>query len=449
MIRIIKKFSMTISEKRLFGGNSSIPMCYHSLEYIIWMATETTNTDPDKVVSHILISDIALGLEYLHNEDIVHGDLKELNILVTESYRACICDFGLSHLGVTLGLPPSTYRGGTLGYMAPEVLFGSLSSKQSDVYSYGSLCHKILSKVYDLPNNLVRGLGGDLASQPPPANLPKDEYYLWSLLQDCWKQEPSSRPTARDIVRRVATADAVAPAPNWNESLHSSIRNNIDLMLLVRELESRCRSRRQITSASTETVGNLSFGGGHTPNTDLQRNPVSPSPQATEREQRIEELGGDGIQTISLRIGNHHNRVASPSPADNRSGNVHEWTFFVIPSRTDIIREVRISLHPTFKERDIILEHPPYSITRLGWGIFTIEVKVVLKSGYSWVSEDAWNSPNGEVKSILPLEWELDFSGGSQTTYALEVKNKTVHQKWLPRSPPHKSRSTEPYSRKR
>ncbi|KAG7096405.1 hypothetical protein E1B28_003848 [Marasmius oreades] len=368
-------------------------------------------TDPDKVHSHILISDIALGLEYLHDKDIVHGDLKELNILVTESYRACICDFGLSHLGVTLGLPPSTYRGGTLGYMAPEVLFGSLSSKQSDVYSYGSLCHRMLSKVYDLPNNVVRVMGENLASQPRPVNLPNDKDHLWSLLQDCWKHEPSTRPTTSDIVRRVTTS---VPASDWDESLYSHICRNIDLLSLVRALESRCRSSRQITLPSTETLTGLvrkisvgsTFGSGHAPNTDLLCHPpVSPSPKVTkngprhpreERDQRSEEMGGEGNQALSLCIGNDHHLV-SPSPADIHSNTVHEWRFFVSPSRTDIIREVHISLHPTFRKSYIILEEPPYSITRVGWGTFTIEVKVFLKSGFSWVSKDALNLPKDDV----------------------------------------------------
>ncbi|KAG7096408.1 hypothetical protein E1B28_003849 [Marasmius oreades] len=388
------------------------------------------NTDPDKVVSHILISDIALGLEYLHDKDIVHGDLKELNILVTESYRACICDFGLSRLVVTLGLPPSTYRGGTLGYMAPEVLLGSSSSKPSDIYSYGSLCHRILIKVYDLPNNLVRGIGGDLAFHQRPTNLPKDEDHLWSLVQDCWKQEPSTRPTAGDIIRRVTTANETMTTPNWHESLHSIISNNVDLLSLIRVLESRSRSRRQITGVSTS----------------IPLAPVSHFPQVTERgglrlttrglrERHSESrrrtegslISDQVIQTLTLDIGNHHS-IVSPDD-DGPPENIHEWTFFVTPSPTDLIEEMHIFLDPTFDEDHIILRRPPYSITCVGWDTFTIEVRVFLKSGYSWVSENALDSPDGNVKCILPLEWALDFEEGSDVVRMFEVKRNTPTQR--------------------
>ncbi|EEB91416.1 hypothetical protein MPER_10225, partial [Moniliophthora perniciosa FA553] len=45
-----------------------------------------------------LMHDIASGLSHLHGLKIIHGDLKGLNILVTQSHRACIADFGLSHV---------------------------------------------------------------------------------------------------------------------------------------------------------------------------------------------------------------------------------------------------------------------------------------------------------------------------------------------------------------
>ncbi|KAL0564317.1 hypothetical protein V5O48_017731, partial [Marasmius crinis-equi] len=186
-------------------------------------------TEPDRVDSPTLISDIALGLEYLHNEDVVHGDLKDLNILLTEAHRACICDFGLSRIGATLGLPSSTYRGGTIGYMAPEVLRGNLSVKESDVYSVGVLLFMILKKVYDLPKDVPRGR----SDQPRPTNLPEDKDYLWSLIQHCWMEECSARPTAKDIVKRVTSMNDINPAPNWDLSLYSSIRNNINFHPLL------------------------------------------------------------------------------------------------------------------------------------------------------------------------------------------------------------------------
>lgn len=61
-------------------------------------------------------------------------------------------------------------------------------------------------------------------------------------------------------------------------------------------------------------------------------------------ERRVEEEGdlsrnAAEIQTITVYIGNRHTLVR-----DAEDANVHEWTFFVRPSRTDIIEEVQILL---------------------------------------------------------------------------------------------------------
>ena len=51
----------------------------------------------------------------------------------------------------------------------------------------------------------------------------------------------------------------------------------------------------------------------------------------------------------------------------------------------------------------------------------------MLKPGYSWVSEDAQDSPDGAEKGMLGLEWMLDFSRfegrGSMGRLKLKVKN--------------------------
>ncbi|KAF7185481.1 YEATS domain-containing protein 2 [Pseudocercospora fuligena] len=147
-------------------------------------------------------------------------------------------------------------------------------------------------------------------------------------------------------------------------------------------------------------------------------------------ERHLEEadssLGSDqaSIQTLTVYIGNRHRMIGEPT--EERS-NQHEWTFFVRPSRTDIIEEVQILLHPTFRPNRVIRQRAPYEIRRLGWGVFTITAYVILKAGYTWVSEEAEVTPDGVPKGMLPLTWELDFLGfegkGSMGSVRLKVKN--------------------------
>ncbi|KAF2769499.1 hypothetical protein EJ03DRAFT_343333 [Teratosphaeria nubilosa] len=139
-------------------------------------------------------------------------------------------------------------------------------------------------------------------------------------------------------------------------------------------------------------------------------------------EDMVDEEAREGIQTITVYIGNRHELVEPEA----ESPNMHQWTFFVKPSRREIIEEVQIFLHPTFQPSHIIRTRPPCEIRRLGWGTFSVVAGVILKAGFSWVSSDAEDSPDGAPKRMLRLEWTLDFAGfggmGSMGRCRLKVK---------------------------
>ncbi|KAJ6516350.1 kinase-like domain-containing protein, partial [Mycena sanguinolenta] len=87
---------------------------------------EFLKNDPSGVNRVSLMVDVARGLEYLHSQDVVHGDLKPVNILVTPSGGACISDFGLStivdELSLKMSFSSRSGRAGTVRYQAPELL---------------------------------------------------------------------------------------------------------------------------------------------------------------------------------------------------------------------------------------------------------------------------------------------------------------------------------------
>lgn len=183
----------------------------------------------------------------------------------------------------------------------------------------------------------------------------------------------------------------------------------------VSGLEARCPMCRTLTSALPDVQRDETLRSKY-PQTWTQRHRENAAEENTE--------SSGNIETITVHIGNRHTLI--PPRAGELAENQHEWDFFVKPSRTDIIKEVHIHLHPTFRQNHIIKTRAPYSISRLGWGHFTITAQVVLKAGYSWVSEDAEDSPSGAVKGSLPLEWTLDFDGfggkGSMGRCQLKVK---------------------------
>uniref|UniRef100_A0A1I7UWE4 Non-specific protein-tyrosine kinase n=1 Tax=Caenorhabditis tropicalis TaxID=1561998 RepID=A0A1I7UWE4_9PELO len=98
----------------------------------------------------------ALGMEYLHDVKIIHGDLAARNCLLTKNNSIKISDFGLSNAeGAKLkeGLLPQRY-------MAPEALESMVQTKESDVWAFSVLIFEVFHRAFGPfheynPDNLV------------------------------------------------------------------------------------------------------------------------------------------------------------------------------------------------------------------------------------------------------------------------------------------------------
>lgn len=88
--------------------------------------------------------DTAKGVHYLHSchPPIIHRDLKSLNLLLDDSYRVKLADFGW-----TKGLDKyMTGKIGTYQWMAPEVIGSEQYSEKADVFSFGIILWEIASR---------------------------------------------------------------------------------------------------------------------------------------------------------------------------------------------------------------------------------------------------------------------------------------------------------------
>lgn len=129
-------------------------------------------------------------------------------------------------------------------------------------------------------------------------------------------------------------------------------------------------------------------------------------------------------ECLILAIGNTHKITPLTTEYQHDPGSVnnrHDWTFFVRPSNVDCVAEVKVHLHPTFRQSEIVLTAEPYEVRRFGWGTFVIGAEVTLKSGFRYLHDRATSTNGGRSK--LQLEWELSFDGdGAQGSLKVLVE---------------------------
>lgn len=162
-------------------------------------------------VANKLLLDVTSGLTYLHANNVVHGDLKGANILISDD-RAVIADFGMSRirppapLGHSTMAPPTTI-GGTTGFMAPEVLLGRSARPPADVFAFGMVCYEVYSEgqrpFKGVPDYRIKTWVEDGRRPVRPIKLEADCDDIWRLMEDCWKQDPKTRPEAAVVRNRL------------------------------------------------------------------------------------------------------------------------------------------------------------------------------------------------------------------------------------------------------
>ncbi|KAF0502373.1 kinase-like protein [Gigaspora margarita] len=93
-----------------------------------------------------IAKEIAFGLSFLHNYDIIHRDLHSKNILINQS-QPKIADFGLSKQMNEMSMTSNSIVHGMPAYVEPQCLIkkGYKRDKRSDIYSFGVILWEISS----------------------------------------------------------------------------------------------------------------------------------------------------------------------------------------------------------------------------------------------------------------------------------------------------------------
>ncbi|KAJ5787271.1 hypothetical protein N7457_002261 [Penicillium paradoxum] len=189
---------------------------------------------PENLVG-LYMSQVLHGLLYLHEQGVIHRDIKGANILTTKEGLVKLADFGVASR--TTGLSESSVVG-TPYWMAPEVIELSGATTASDIWSLGCTVIELLEGKPPYHN-----------MQPMPAlfRIVNDDHPPFSqgaspavkdFLMQCFQKDPNLRVSARKLLkhpwilnaRRTESVipkksteyeEAVKSVQEWNEALRS------------------------------------------------------------------------------------------------------------------------------------------------------------------------------------------------------------------------------------
>ncbi|KAL3481578.1 hypothetical protein BJX99DRAFT_218537 [Aspergillus californicus] len=189
---------------------------------------------PETLVG-VYMSQVLHGLLYLHDQGVIHRDIKGANILTTKEGLVKLADFGVASR--TTGLSESSVVG-TPYWMAPEVIELSGATTASDIWSLGCTVIELLEgkpPYYNLQPMpaLFRIVNDDHPPLPQGASPAVKDF-----LMQCFQKDPNLRVSARKLLKHpwivnARRSDSVVPKKSteyeeavrsvqeWNEALRS------------------------------------------------------------------------------------------------------------------------------------------------------------------------------------------------------------------------------------
>ncbi len=152
-----------------------------------------------------LVSQICSGLQYLHDQKIVHHDIKPANILFTRTGTVKLADFSLYGSSLLLDLfDKGAGEQITPMYVPPEIIRGESASAQSDQYSLGITMYLLFAERLPFQvDNLQRLYHCHLSAEPDHPSLlnPKCPHALGDIILRLLAKRPAERFSDCDELR--------------------------------------------------------------------------------------------------------------------------------------------------------------------------------------------------------------------------------------------------------
>ena len=166
-----------------------------------------------------ILTQVSQALDYAHDQDIVHLDIKPANILLTPDGKALLADFGIARLLGPSGHATQTESTtGTPAYIAPEQIDHTIGplGPRCDVYSLGVVVYEMLtgqppfSGDTSISQMIKRLQGPPVPPRTYNPGLPQaaEQALLQALAMDPADRHASAGAFIDDLVRAIPAPDA-------------------------------------------------------------------------------------------------------------------------------------------------------------------------------------------------------------------------------------------------
>ena len=194
-----------------------------------------------------VISEVLMGVAYLHENKKIHRDIKSGNILLTDNAVAKLADFGVSvQLDNTMSKRKTVI--GTPFWMAPEVLQETSYNWKADIWSLGITAIELAdgyppySNIHPLRAIIM------IPNRPPPhlADESKWSKEFVDFVAQCLTKDPNQRPSAQQLLEHPFVAATV------EKLRHSRGSSNTMKNMLARLRELKRQAKREHAAAKPQ-----------------------------------------------------------------------------------------------------------------------------------------------------------------------------------------------------
>lgn len=295
----------------------------------IWLAMEYCGagsiTDLMKVTKkcltekqlRVVCRETLKGLDYLHSVKLIHRDIKAGNILVDDSGRCKLADFGVSREASTFAKATTVI--GTPYWMAPEVFQEGAYNEKADIWSLGITLIEMatgrpphaekapLEAIFDIP-----------VKPPPTLEVGKWSDECHDFLAQCVVKDPGLRPSAVELL-----------AHGWITGAHKGLKPIVEMVVKALPLLEEARREARLTEMADDDSG--SSGDGLDSGTIIGGGAMRPFGVSDDEEQEAgveseeEEEEEDDVQsgTMLIEKGKDDGKSGFPSLVDDSEDEDH------------------------------------------------------------------------------------------------------------------------------